>query len=184
MLTDREKEVCGILARLLDYPGAYLARDISQYLEKLKTCSTAQAKAVEPFVVFCRDHSPEAIQEIYTQTFDMDPSTTLYIGHYLFGETAKRNTFMMKLNEEYQAIGAFSIGSELPDNLGMVLRFLGATHNEEFARPLIHDGIIPALDGLCKNLDKTNNPYVSLVKSIQGFLSGIERETGMVGADV
>jgi nitrate reductase assembly molybdenum cofactor insertion protein NarJ len=114
----------------------------------------------------------------------MDSSTTLYIGHYLFGETAKRNTFMMKLNEEYQATSAFSIGTELPDNLAVVLRFLSVTHNEEFAMALIHDGIIPALDGLCKNLDKTKNPYISLVKSIQGFLSGIERETGMVSANV
>jgi len=115
-----------LFANLLEYPTPALARQAQACGERLAEVRPEAAGLLERFCRTVEDAPLERMEELYTSTFDMQPVSYPYVGYHLFGESYKRGIFMAQLNGGYHERG-FSAGSELPDHVAVVLRFLALT---------------------------------------------------------
>ena len=156
MLSQENRQICRLFAEMLDYPGSGLRQAAKSCVIQLEDISPGLTKPVQSFADFVSSQSLESLEELYTQTFDVTPATSLYLGYHLFGETSKRSEFLIKLTEAYEA-HSFSSGIELADHLGIMLRFLSVSEDPEFTLPLIEECILPTLEKTEKALKKNNS---------------------------
>lgn len=145
-----------LFADLLEYPRTGV---IEQAHECLALLGDGSQRAAEMLDRFTRDleRIPLArIEEIYTGAFDLDTLSDLdatcypYVGHHLLGETYKRSTFMLELQQRYTA-HEFVVERELPDHLVVMLRFLVVCPDDELAEELVADAILPALSQMTRD---------------------------------
>lgn len=138
-----------LFAELVDYPGSgtvAAARDCASLLDPLHS---EAAGLVRHFAVFAEAAPRARVEESYTRTFELDASHCPYVGYHLFGESYKRSLFMVGLKERYRQLGVPCAG-ELPDHLGLLLRFLAAGPAADEAQELMREAMIPALDTMLK----------------------------------
>ncbi len=158
-----------ILASSLEYPG----EDWNTRLDRCKQWLTIQEPDVAvQFIRFRRkvkDMSIEKLQELYTQTFDLNPVCTLDIGYHLFGENYKRGELLAKLRET-EAPYELGQANQLPDHLPVLLRLLAKLEDEELRLALIGEILIPALGKMLEALSQTDNPYRDLIEVISNAL--------------
>ena len=158
-----------ILASSLEYPG----EDWNTRLERCKQWLTIQEPDVAvQFIRFRRkvkDLSIDKLQELFTQTFDLNPVCTLDIGYHLFGENYKRGELLAKLRET-EAPYELGQAKQLPDHLPVLLRLLAKLEDEELRRALIGEILIPALGKMLEALSQTENPYRDLIEVISNAL--------------
>jgi nitrate reductase assembly molybdenum cofactor insertion protein NarJ len=121
---------------------------------------------LKSFCDFVQQVQLKIVQEIYTQTFDLQGFCNPYVGQYLFGESYKRSWFMARLNQGYREHG-FSSGIELPDHLAVILRFLALGIEDEFCMVLKTEGAIPAVEKMLKLFDDNDeNPYKQVLMAL------------------
>jgi nitrate reductase delta subunit len=104
------------------------------------------------------------LEELYIETFDMNPDAALEIGWHLFGEDYARGEFLVKLREENRRYGIDERG-ELPDNLTVVLRLLAKlppVDEEAFARQYI----APAVRKMSSGIKRKDNPFLNLLEAL------------------
>ncbi|HSB11777.1 MAG TPA: nitrate reductase molybdenum cofactor assembly chaperone [Blastocatellia bacterium] len=158
-----------ILASSLEYPG----EDWNARLDRCRQWLTIQEPEVAvQFIGFRRrvkQLSIEKMQELYTQTFDLNPVCTLDIGYHLFGENYKRGELLAKLRET-EAPFELGQGNQLPDHLPVLLRLLAKLDDQELRRSLIGEILIPALGKMLEALSQTDNPYRDLIEVISNAL--------------
>ncbi len=121
------------------------------------------------------------LQELYTQTFDLNPACALEIGYHLFGEDYKRGAFLAKLRETQADL---DLGQErqLPDHLPVLLRLLVHLDDDELRYALVRHCLIPGLEKIIKAF-KDENPYLVLVKSTVAALRlALAADDGLVTA--
>lgn len=156
-------------ADLFEYPTPELAGRAEACAEASDAARAVDPDAVELLDRFCAavsEHSLVRLQEIYTSTFDLKPQCYPYIGYHLFGESYKRGAFMARLAQEYCS-RQLAMGNELPDHVGVVLRFLALDGDTEFGRTLLHEGLIPAMEEMAGSFDGAgDNPYSALVRAL------------------
>lgn len=161
--------ICRQFAELLSYPGGetrQTAADCSELLQKL---NPAAASPLLGFVNFLEVQDAARVEELFTATFDLQPACHPYVGYQLCGESQQRTMFLIKLQQLYNQHG-FAAGSELPDHLSTLLRFIGTVQDRDCRRELISDGLLPALTKLLQGLDAGEHPYVELLRALQRFL--------------
>lgn len=109
------------------------------------------------------------LQELYTQTFDLNPTCTLEVGYHLFGENYKRGELLANLRETESP---YSIGQQhqLPDYLPVLLRLTVRLTDDDLRSSLISECLLPALAKMNDELSKGENPYSDLLKSVRGAL--------------
>lgn len=176
-----------ILASALEYPG----EDWDTRLDRCKQWLTIQEPDVAvQFIGFRRKVnklSIEKVQELYTQTFDLNPICTLDIGYHLFGENYKRGELLARLRETEQPYD-LGQGSQLPDHLPVLLRLLSKLDDEELRLALIGEILVPALGKMLEALSQTDNPYRDLIEVISNALKnevpGAESSPGAYVGDV
>ena len=158
-----------ILANSLEYPG----EDWNTRLDRCKQRLTIQEPDVAvQFIRFRRKVkalSIDKLQELYTQTFDLNPVCTLDIGYHVFGENYKRGELLAKLRET-EAPYELGQANQLPDHLPVLLRLLTKLDDEELRRALIGEILIPALGKMLEALSQTDNPYRDMIEVISNAL--------------
>lgn len=180
MLNQQERQICECFAEALDYPHTGLPPVARNCALHLQDSFPNIAKPVQAFAGFVNSQSLDSLEELYTQTFDITPVTSLYLGYHLFGETPKRSVFLIELTEAYKA-HSFSSGIELADHLGVILRFLSVSEDDEFTLPLIEEGILPTLEKTEKELKKNNNPYAQVIGPLLAFLRQTTHQLARTG---
>jgi nitrate reductase delta subunit len=116
------------------------------------------------------------LEELYIETFDMNPDAALEIGWHLFGEDYARGEFLVKLREENRRYGIDERG-ELPDNLTVVLRLLAKlppSDEEAFARQYI----APAVRKMSSGIKRKDNPYLNLLEALLSCLGDTGSSAG------
>jgi nitrate reductase delta subunit len=101
------------------------------------------------------------LQELYTATFDLSPVVVPYVGHLAYGDSYERGTFMADLKGAMRSADV-DPGSELPDHLDPILRYLAATDEPiDSLEPVL----VPAITKMEKTLKKSNskNPYLHVL---------------------
>ena len=169
------------LAEVIDYPDP----DLSQRVDECIALSApiengAVSGLLKEFRAFVGKMPLDTIKELYTRTFDLEPVCYPYVGYHLFGDGKHRGMFLAGLIEHYQ-IYDFSSGSELPDRLGVMLRFLARDDDKEEREELLFLRILPALRKMIQEFSDEGNPYRKLLKAILLLLG--EGDEALTGTD-
>lgn len=142
------------LASLLDYPT-------HEFRVHLDAC-VREVSGLADFAVAMRHLPLGRLQEIYTETFDLNAACSLDMGWHLFGERHERGAFLAELRPQLAAAGVEERG-ELPDYLPHLLMLMGrvdASHAQELRR-----AIEPAIQKLVAALRDRGSPYEHVVKT-------------------
>ncbi len=165
------------LAGLLEYPG-------EAWRTTLKLCEAwlegEAAAQLAQFAERAAKLSLEEMQEIYTQTFDLNPVATLEIGYHLFGENYKRGLFLAQLRET-EAQYELDERRQLPDYLPTLLRLLTRLDDRELREDLIAECLLPAIGKMKTALRSKENLYAPLIETVEARLKA-EAPTRRAGA--
>jgi len=102
-------------------------------------------------------------QELYVQTFELNPACTLEIGWHLFGENYERGEFLVRMREQLRRHG-IPESAELPDHLTHLLPLIGRMDPNEAAE-LSGQFVLPALAKIRDALK--DNPYGAVIAAIE-----------------
>ncbi|MCZ7680358.1 MAG: molecular chaperone TorD family protein [Sandaracinaceae bacterium] len=165
-MTVNERLVYVALADALEYPededhGTRLAAAAMRLAEP----APAVASAVARLAAALDEGGLEHLQELYTQSFDLNPAASLDIGWHLFGESYKRGAFLVGLRQDLRE-HELAEGSELPDHLPCVLRLLAELEDGEHAELLLRSCVAPALIAILRTLrGREDHPYVPILEA-------------------
>ena len=182
MLNKEKQQLCRLFAATLDYPTKTLATATQDCAAALADSFPGMAAPMRHFADFVSSQSVEALEELYTQTFDVTPVTSLYLGYHLFGETPHRSVFLCTLMDAYQA-HHFSSGTELADHLGVLLRFLSVSRDKEFTGPLLEECLLPTVTKIEAELKKTDSAYAPLMSSLKALMEQVTKATIKSGGE-
>jgi len=114
--------------------------------------------------------SPELLEEAHVRTFLVAPASAPYVGIHLFGEEGfKRAHLMAQLVERFRAVG-FEPGNELPDHVGVLLRFARHLEPEELA-DLGRWCLAAPVSAMHAALAATRNPYRHLLAALKALVA-------------
>lgn len=155
-------------AEILDYPTPSLSQKVVACRSRLTSVDSDAVRLFADFQAFVQTTPVEKMEEIYTRTFELHAICHPYVGHYLFGDGSRRGLFMSGLKERYKMCG-FSAGNELPDHLGIMLRFASSctlSDREELAK----ECMIPAVERMISAFEDDTNPYKTALEVLLLFL--------------
>lgn len=170
-MTDARQRIYFHFSNLLEYPQPSLADSARQCAELLARDHPEAAGRVRAFLD-CAGSTPAGrLEEIYTGTFDVNPTCTIYAGYQLFGESYKRGEFLVRLKQKYREHG-FAEDKELADHLAVLFRFLAGLDEENIlAQELIEDCLVPALRKMNGSFEcDSRNPYAHLLGAAMAVL--------------
>lgn len=158
------------LAALLNYPEA-------GYCDAAELCRRALAenhpeasRRLASFLEAVRGLATEQLQELFTQTFDLNPVCVLEVGWQLYGDEYKRGEFLVKMRQNLRR-HELPQSTELPDHLTRVLPLLSRLAPEE-AEPFARDFVAPAVRKMLAGLEGKKNPFEDLLKAVGEVLGG------------
>lgn len=96
-------------------------------------------------------------EELHTATLDLSPKFVPYVGHVTWGESYRRGEFMADLKADMDANGVDAEG-ELPDHLGVVLRYLDTVDEPRGDLMEVLDEAVASMSSTLAKADK-HNPY-------------------------
>ncbi len=154
--------------QILSYPG-------EGYLTEVKACRNA-ANEIDPEAAHCLgdfnaqvcDLTSEQLQELYVQTFDLNPVCALEVGWQLYGDNYDRGNFLVRMRQELERYGVPE-NVELPDHLCHVLPLL-ARMDAEAAGNFGKASVIPALNKMLAAFEGKNCPYENVLKALSRIL--------------
>ncbi len=159
------------LGRLLIYPVGDFTERTAKCRQQL-ACQ-GESKVLEllaPALEALEQFSLHEHEELYTQTFDLNPVCTLEVGWHLYGEQYERGRFLVRARELLTAVGQDE-GGELPDFLPSLLGALPRQGESEAIDLAAY--LVPAVRKMCEALtDKDpENPYNTILLAV---LQGLE----------
>lgn len=160
----------GALAGLLRYPDESWRQRLDACESRLRSEAPALVPLFEDFRGRVAGLSAEAMQELFTRTFDLNPVCTPEVGWHLFGEQYERGEFLVKMRG---LMRHFEIpeDTELPDHLTHVLEVLGEMEPEgaqEFAAACV----FPALDKMSASFRDDGSAYESVLRLVVQCVEG------------
>lgn len=116
----------------------------------------------------------QALQELYTRTFDLSPLCSLEVGWQLYGEDYARGSFLVYMRSKLREHGLAERG-ELPDHLANLLPLLGRMPAGQ-AEELREAAALPAVRKMLQPFSgNTPNPYGDLLRLILRMLQAPAR---------
>jgi nitrate reductase delta subunit len=159
---------------LLDYPSQETVSTAQHLRSRLERSYPTSARQIQRFVSLTSEVPVSRLEELYTSTFDLNPSCYIFAGYLLFGETFKRGAFMARLKSKYRERG-FDPGRELPDHMALMLRFLATLDpEEELYGQIVTQCMVPAVQkmiaGFSEGESARANPYLRVLNALLGVL--------------
>ena len=149
------------LSALFDYPGNDYFEQMSETEGLIRQSYTIHYLSWLNYTRMVQSIKLDNLQEQFISYFDVKASSTLDVGHVLFGEDKKRNNFMIHLKEEYAKVN-HDCGKEMPDYLSNLLSLMAFSKDTVFIEELAVSIILPALRLMNSGLGNEGNPYVRL----------------------
>ena len=177
------------LAALLTYPDAGYAERVDRCRQALQDRFPEAASLLDRFAertgVGCVKRSADApteppcvgatldapyadLEELYTQTFDLNPVCSLEVGWHLFGENYSRGEFLVLMRQELRKHG-LPESTELPDHLTHVLPAVARMEAQQATR-FASTYILPALEKMQAGLAGKDSPYQDVLEAIRDVL--------------
>lgn len=149
------------LANVLTYPG----ENYSHLVRACSACATGPCNdELRAFVAELEPLPTYAAQELFTQTFDLNPLCSLELGWHLFGENYERGLLLVRMRQEMRAAGLAET-SELPDHLTHALRLIAGMdrdHAADFTAAIV----LPALMKMLDAFRAKQNPYEHVLRAL------------------
>jgi nitrate reductase delta subunit len=142
-------------AEVLSYPSSETSKHAANCSSLLEDSEASHL--MNSFSSYLGSHSLGRVSEVYTRTFDLQPSCSPYVGDHLFGDGYRRGEFLVRLKERCAECG-IDFGNELPDHISVILRLLAHVEGTE-AVDLIDLCLSPALGRMLGSLNDDRNPY-------------------------
>jgi nitrate reductase delta subunit len=150
------------IARLFEYPG-------EGYRSAAREAALASGSAeIAEFAGRIASFSTEELQELFIQTFDLNPDCTLDIGWHLFGENYERGEFLVKLRLLIRRHG-IEESAELPDHLTHVLKLLDRMDQQEGGE-LSARCVLPALEKMLHAIEGKGSPFEELLRGLRKLI--------------
>ena len=163
------------IAALGELMGSLLAYPREDYRERLEACIralqedyTRPGQLLESFRDRIRALPLEDLEELYTQTFDINPVCCLEVGWQLFGEEYARGAFLVDMRRMLQEC-AIPESKELPDHMSHALALLDRLGPQP-ARTLAVEAVLPALKKMLAALAGKENPFEIVLTTIESVL--------------
>jgi nitrate reductase delta subunit len=170
-----------IISLLLQYPDERFSRSLHLMETSLKHLPNSSARdKLAQFMSYLQETPLLRLQEIYTETFDLNPSTCMNLTYHLLGDGEKRGNVLACLQQIYHEAGYETVTGELPDYLPLMLEFLSECPDSGGTTMLwSYLGTVEKPAGLLKG---SGNPYsllldivVDIVRSHGRKAEGIEQ---------
>lgn len=162
------------MGELLVYPGPELQNRIDECGERVAAVDTDAAGRIHEFGRRIAGKALAELEELYIQTFDMNPTCTLDLGWQLFGEDYNRGIFLVKVRQEMQRLGVDET-HELPDHITQILRVLSRMEPDK-AEDFAVSCVLPAIQKTCSAVNE-DCPYRPLVEAVVRLLAGRYKES-------
>jgi nitrate reductase delta subunit len=168
-MTEEERTLLKVVSLLLQYPEAVLLDSLGSLEAAVSEMSNPEAKAMcRDFLNHLRNTPLVRLQESYSATFDLNPSTSLDLGYHRWGEGKERGGALARLASLYLAAGYEMTGSVLPDHLPLLLEFLSLCP-EEMALEIVKE-YGSQVATLASRLVEDGSPYAALLRIVSETL--------------
>lgn len=157
------------ISRLLDYPGPHLSSRIAECLDHVIALDPEVAAKIHDFELGLSKLTLTELEEVYIQTFDLNPTCTLDLGWQLFGEDFNRGLFLVKIRQEMKRLDVAE-SHELPDHITQVLMVLSRMEPDK-AEDFAVSCVLPAIQKTC-NAVKVDCPYRPAMEAVVQLLAG------------
>ncbi len=158
-----------LLSRCLAFPDEEAMRALSELNHRAR--SDAVGEDWEASLARLRRHSLMQLQEAYSQAFDLNAETCLYLTYHKYGEGYQRQEAMAQLNRLYSELSGEAPNSELPDYLPLVLEFLSLAP-ERVARVVVEE-YRDEINALGKRLADSGNVYACLLQALSRSMEAL-----------
>jgi nitrate reductase molybdenum cofactor assembly chaperone len=132
------------LVPLFEYPRDGYAERVRDMKDYLSGHYNDAAEELGRFFDLLPNDDLQAMQELFTRSFDVQAATTLDVGYVLFGDDYKRGILLANLNAEHRAANV-DTGTELADYVPNLLRLMAVMEDEEVLHDLAYAILGPAL---------------------------------------
>lgn len=178
------------LAALLTYPDGETLGQCTTWLEAWGERRPVAAGLLCEWRDFAASTPLWELQEVYTRTFDLNPSCSLDVGYYLFGEDYQRGAFMALVRQELDRVG-LPRDAELPDHLPNLLRWMEMVFGQDGHVEMVSECLLPVLEKMDRSFDaraasdssvsaRAENPYRLLIRAVRDVLDSDLRDLGVV----
>lgn len=167
---EARRELLRLMGELLEYPGSDIVEKARRCESLLRPMRPGAEDCLAEFIAFAESEGSSGLEELYTATFDLNPQCYPYAGYQLFGEDPKRSELMAGLQHAFGLTG-FEVGSELPDHVPVLLRYLAEPGDEEGHRDLAGMVLVPALEKMAAVLESKENLYAKMVAAALSVMS-------------
>ena len=160
-----EAAIYRALAALLTYPEGDDGRRVAACLE----CAPPECHAhLERFAAAIQGLQADAMQELFTRTFDLNPVCSLELGWHLFGENYERGVLLVRMRRELRQ-HRLSESGELPDHMTHALRLVGAMEHQR-AADFVGACVLPALNKMLQAMRGKENPFEHVLLAVNSVL--------------
>lgn len=188
-MEDEHRHLLGLLGGLLEYPRVAPTEAARESARLAAQRDEDAGELLGEFTTFAEHSTPEHIQEVYTDTFDLDASCHPYVGYHLFGETYQRSVFMVELKERYKAHSYEpNDAEELPDHLPVVLGFVARCDDDEAVLEIATEALLPTVEKMLKKGGESaeSEPAAGCEAGCEaapgdGFLTGPDGQSFLTG---
>jgi len=161
----QDAAIYNALVALLTYPEA----DYPQRIEASVRLAPEECRGqLETFAVQMRGLRTDQLQEMFTQTFDLNPTCSLELGWHLFGENYERGLLLVRVREELRR-HELKESTELPDHLTHVLRLVERMEHEA-AADFVAACVLPALEKMLQAMRDKKNPFENVLLAARSLL--------------
>jgi nitrate reductase delta subunit len=168
-MTNEECTLLKLASLLLQYPESTLLDSLGSFEAAVSGMSSPDSRAVySDFLNHLRNIPLLRLQESYTATFDLNPSTSLDLGYHRWGEGKERGGALARLASLYLEAGYEITGCVLPDHLPLVLEFLSLCP-EEMALEIIKE-YGSQIATLASRLLEDGSPFAALFRLVSETL--------------
>ena len=155
-------------AEILSYPGEGHTTLIEACRNATSEIDPEGARYLSEFSTRIRGLTLEEVQELYVQTFDLNPVCALEVGWQLYGDNYDRGNFLVKMRQELERHDVRE-NRELPDHLSNVLPLLAQMELGE-AMKFAAASTVPALKKMLVAFEGKQSPYESVLRALSRVL--------------
>ena len=161
-MTESRRLLLKLLSIYLQYPEGRLMGALPAMEECSETLPERSAGITfRGFLGYLQSTPLLRAQEYYTQTFDLNPATCLYLTWGRFGDGKERGPDLARLLRTYLDGGFECVSKDLPDYLPMVLEFASVCPDDS-GFELLRE-FCPEIEKLHARLQESGSPYAGLL---------------------
>ena len=166
-----------LISCLLQYPDESLLKLLPAFRQVLNEIENISVSNKYDKILSYFELTPLIeLQERYTETFDLVPSNCMNLTYHLWGDTEKRGSALVHLEEIYLKSGFERISSELPDFLPLMLEFMSERPDAANSEIIPLYGAV--VEMLAQRLRQAGSPYALLFEQLIALFGLSEAEAG------